>query len=146
MPMVDLGGLAGRSLPLAPVACTLDADDLGGREREWQALLTGALRAGRTIEGGVELRLHDAEGVADHARRLAEAERACCPWFATTITEQSIRGEREVVVRMVAADSTGAATLAAMFPITGSLHEPQDALHDRVQGHRGVDDQARRPA
>lgn len=111
-----------RSLPLAPVACTLDGGALADREREWQALLTGALRSSRVVDGGVELRLRDAAGVEDHARRLAEAERGCCPWFDTAITREP--AQREVVVRMVAADRVGAATLAAMFGVSGRAAVP----------------------
>lgn len=107
--------VARSTLPLVPVACTLAAGELAGRGREWEDLLARALLARRATAGGVELWLRDLPGVAATARRLAEAERSCCPWFVTTVTQDTSAGARAVVVSMQAHDGQGAATLAAMF-------------------------------
>jgi DNA-binding transcriptional MerR regulator len=61
----------------APVACTLDPDDLRERANQWREATAGAART--TIERGVRLTLPAERTVALAA--LAAAEQHCCPFF-----------------------------------------------------------------
>lgn len=71
----------------APVACTLDGDEMARRVAEWTAVLAGqpGLMAGVTartaIDGGVRLAFGPGTDVAALAR-LAAAEQGCCRFFA----------------------------------------------------------------
>jgi DNA-binding transcriptional MerR regulator len=80
--------------PVPPIACTLDAGQLGGRLSDWQAVLRRARSRG-PIPGGVAITFdHDVEVTAELAR-LAAAEHACCTFFDFTlaVTGEGVRFE-----------------------------------------------------
>jgi hypothetical protein len=69
----------------APVACTLQPDDLPDRVREWQRVLQRAEER-RAIPDGIELRFpRDPDLIASLAE-LATKEVACCSFFTFTLT------------------------------------------------------------
>lgn len=67
-----------------PIACSLDAAEIGPRIAEWQAALAGVVRR-ETREGGVRLVFDDVDRLAEVAR-LAAAEHRCCPFFSFAVT------------------------------------------------------------
>lgn len=69
-----------------PIVCTAPAD--GGPEgiAEYQRLFAAALVGReRTVEG-IRFRFHDTDGIEAWVRDLADREKACCAFFAFTIT------------------------------------------------------------
>jgi DNA-binding transcriptional MerR regulator len=85
-------GSDGQTVP--PIACTLDAGQLGGRVSDWQAVLLQA-RTRAPIPGGVAIAFeHDIELTSELAR-LAAAEYACCTFFDFTlaVTGDGVRFE-----------------------------------------------------
>jgi DNA-binding transcriptional MerR regulator len=68
-----------------PIACTLAADRIPGRAREWWVLLDHVERRSRTDDGGLRLELGPTTPV-DELTRLALAEQGCCAFFAFAIT------------------------------------------------------------
>ncbi len=70
-----------------PIACTLEADQMPGRLREWEELLAHA-GAREAIDSGVRLQL-DATTDIHQLARLVDSEHACCGFFAFSITVDS---------------------------------------------------------
>lgn len=64
------------------IACTLSADDLVDRVRDWRRLGDQALRL-EHVGGGLRITLPSA--LAGVAAELAAAEQRCCPFFAFTL-------------------------------------------------------------
>jgi hypothetical protein len=100
---------------LLPIACGLDL--VGGRERvrQWQEL--APYHIGTTREpDAVVVRFRDYPGVYDQLRRLAAAERDCCPFLVFDVT----RADCPVVVRITAApesDVDVASVLDRLVPV-----------------------------
>ncbi|HEU5082024.1 MAG TPA: hypothetical protein VFU14_01695 [Acidimicrobiales bacterium] len=70
--------------PAPPIACSLDATELGDRIRRWQDALA-AVQARRVVPGGVQLRFED-PGSLREIGPLAAAEHECCPFFDFVIS------------------------------------------------------------
>jgi hypothetical protein len=71
--------MSGRELPVAPAACSLDAEGMAEQGARWDALLPAVTRIARSprqvvAEFGPELD----EGLLLEA---VEVERGCCPFF-----------------------------------------------------------------
>ncbi len=67
------------------IACTLDVEQLPGRETAWRALAD--LATARTpIEGGVRLTLPHRPEVAATAAELSAMEVGCCAFFTFRLT------------------------------------------------------------
>lgn len=67
-----------------PIACTLEADSLGGRLDDWRSLLTSAV-ARHQIVYGVRVEF-DSAVPTDELMRLVAAEQQCCQFFRFAIT------------------------------------------------------------
>jgi DNA-binding transcriptional MerR regulator len=98
----------------APIACTLGADQVGGRVAEWNAVLARALDRTR-IPGGVALSFAPDPGTTSELARLAAAEHACCTFFDFTlaVTGAGVRLE-------VRAPSEAQDLLVALFGPAGN--------------------------
>lgn len=62
-----------------PIACSLDAGQVGDRLGWWRAVMAHAIGEPVTVEGGVRVRLPSALEV--EVRRLVAAESECCAFF-----------------------------------------------------------------
>jgi hypothetical protein len=62
-----------------PIACSLDAGQLGDREAEWRALLGTALVARARIPSGIRVTVRP--DAAEELNRLVDLERGCCAWM-----------------------------------------------------------------
>lgn len=69
----------------APIACTLDGAETDGRLEEWRGLLAHALEPPETTVSGARVRLAGGDAVEQEARRLIEAESACCGFFSISL-------------------------------------------------------------
>ena len=68
-----------------PIACSLDAGEIGPRVDEWRRLLaTGATGFTRPHPGRLEIELGDDRRGLATLMRLARLERQCCPFFGFT--------------------------------------------------------------
>jgi DNA-binding transcriptional MerR regulator len=116
----------GSSGPVPPIACTLDAGQLGGRLSDWQAVLLRARGRG-PISGGVAIAFdHDVEVTAELAR-LAAAEHACCTFFDFTlaVTGEGVRFE-------IRAPEAARDIVAAVFGQPGpAAPAPIDVLQEK---------------
>ena len=63
-----------------PIACSLDAADLGARERRWAELMRTAGTARRATSDGIELRFRSHDDVEHELGALVAGERECCSW------------------------------------------------------------------
>lgn len=69
----------------APIACSLNQDDLADRQRRWHALAERAL-IDRTRTGcGLRMRFRVEPGVEPELRELAALERSCCAFADWTV-------------------------------------------------------------
>jgi DNA-binding transcriptional MerR regulator len=71
--------------PDTPIACTLDAGEMGARAEAWAAVLASAVVARHEVGDGLRLDLGRAADVAEIAR-LAAAEQNCCRFFQFALT------------------------------------------------------------
>jgi hypothetical protein len=69
----------------APVACSLNRDDLEERSERWRALAERAGRARSLTETGLRLSFGAAPGVADELQALAALERDCCAFASWSV-------------------------------------------------------------
>ncbi len=90
----------------APIACSLNASEAGGRLTEWRAMLAGAER--RDVPGGVRLTVPASRAGA--LAELAAAEQRCCP-FIDFVLEL----DGQVMHLEARAPDGGAEVLAALF-------------------------------
>lgn len=68
-----------------PIACSLDAGELGARVDQWRQLLAAvATRTDRPHPGRLEIGLSDNDRGLAQLMRLARFERECCPFFGFT--------------------------------------------------------------
>lgn len=68
------------TVPRAPIACSLDADDRVLRGKEWHEFLDRSVAASERRGSGVRLRLKD-EAAVLAAIDLSRREKACCSFF-----------------------------------------------------------------
>ena len=68
-----------------PIACTLDADAVPDRLRDWEALLSAGGARTALDDGGLRVELGPDVDLAEVAR-LVVAEQRCCAFFAFAIT------------------------------------------------------------
>jgi len=95
----------------APVACTLNQQDLEQRAGRWQAL---AQRAGPQVsrtDRGLRLTFSAGPGVAAELDELAELERDCCGFANWSVTSA---GDR-LVLDVSAEGEVAVAAVQAMF-------------------------------
>ena len=95
-----------------PIACSLDAAELGARQRRWTELVRTTGTGARAIADGVELRFQAGEATDRELQELVDGERECCPWARWELYRD---GDRELVMLAHAGNDTGAATLQSMF-------------------------------
>jgi len=69
----------------ATIACSLTADAVGDREREWRELLSRALIRRTPASNGVRVELQPLPGVRGELDRLIAAETDCCPFMTMSI-------------------------------------------------------------
>src|SRR5690242_1578307 len=69
-------GVAGR-----PIACALNAVQMGRRAARWQSVLSKTVIAVNESKGGYVLSLDPQEPAFAEITELIEAERVCCPWM-----------------------------------------------------------------
>jgi hypothetical protein len=69
----------------ATIACSLTADAVGDREREWRELLSRALIRRTPTSNGVRVELQPLPGVRGELDRLIAAETDCCPFMTMSI-------------------------------------------------------------
>jgi MerR family copper efflux transcriptional regulator len=67
------------------IACTLDAEQMPGREAAWHNLLA-MVTAREPIDGGVRLTLPHRADLAATAAELATMEVGCCAFFTFRLT------------------------------------------------------------
>jgi hypothetical protein len=74
--------------PTTPIACDMTgAPDTGPeRAREYQRIFSQALVGRERIAGGIRFRFRDQPGIEAWVRDLAAREKACCPFFTSSIT------------------------------------------------------------
>ncbi|MFI1652938.1 MerR family DNA-binding protein [Streptomyces avidinii] len=98
----------------APVACTLDAAELGRRTGQWRALVTLAARR-EDIEDGLRLHFPPDAALAGRIAALAAAEQGCCAFFGFTLhlTPAALRLD-------VSAPESAAGMLAGLFGASAS--------------------------
>lgn len=94
-----------------PVVCSLDAAELGARERRWTELVHSACTNRRATADGVELRFRADERTEHKLHDLVAAERECCAWARWELR----REDGDLVMHAHAAAPTGAAALQSMF-------------------------------
>ena len=90
----------------APIACSLNASEAGGRLAEWRAELAGAAR--QAVHAGVRLTVPAARAGA--LAELAAAEQRCCPFF-----DFVLELDGQVVHLEARAPDGGAEVLAALL-------------------------------
>lgn len=88
--------------PDAPIACTLDGDDMADRLTEWRAVLARATSRARTTDGGLRAAFGAGVDLGELARLVA-AEQGCCSFFAFAI----IVDHRGVGLEVNAPDGAG---------------------------------------
>jgi hypothetical protein len=95
-----------------PIACSLSATDLGGREVEWRALLDTPLVKAERIPSGVRLTVQP--GGTAELQRLIDLERTCCAWMEfefdspeTVAITASAAGVEVLVAMFLDRDATG---------------------------------------
>ena len=71
-----------------PLACSLNASDLGARQERWRAIGERALRD-RAREGdGVRLTFAGSPGVAEELRELVRLEGECCAFLDMSLATE----------------------------------------------------------
>jgi hypothetical protein len=70
----------------APIACTLEAGQLGDRVELIATLTADALVSQQPIAGGVRSHFRAAVGLEQRLRDLIEAESRCCPFLHFALT------------------------------------------------------------
>lgn len=101
------GGEAGTP----PIACTLTPEGLAARAGRWRAVITGAMTGRAQTAGGLRLTFRADPGAEAELRKLAAAEKECCPWASWTVHAAG----GQLVLTIQAATADGAATLHSMF-------------------------------
>jgi|SRR5215472_11536282 len=95
----------------APVACTLNQQELERRIERWQTLSRKAGQGVSRTDRGLRLTFSAAPGVAAELDELAELERACCAFANWSVTSA---GDR-LVLDVSADDEIAIAAVQAMF-------------------------------
>jgi hypothetical protein len=94
-----------------PVACSLDAGELGQRLDEWRALVRTHVSSVDTTQSSVRLTLDGSDDALVAAASLGSREKACCPFFdvavelgpATRVLRLSVPDGAEAVLEEFAA-------------------------------------------
>ena len=104
-----------------PIACSLEATELGERAARWARLMARASLGGSPTAEGVRFELRAEPGVPEEVDALLRLERECCGFAAW-----SMRPEGHRVVVEVAADGIGATVVRQMFglDLPGGREEP----------------------
>lgn len=79
-----------------PIACSLDAGGAERRRREWEDLVSEALRSHAPTATGVRLAFSATDDVDRRLGELVELERQCCAFARWTVTSES----EELVLRV----------------------------------------------
>ncbi len=72
-----------------PIACTLDAAALRDRAGAWRALVASSVTSVDVDEAAVRLLLDPSDRALTAAVALAQAEKACCPFFEVSLDVQA---------------------------------------------------------
>ena len=94
-----------------PIACSLQADELGQRIDEWRSLVRTHVSSLDVTETSVRLTLDDSDDALVAAASLGGREKACCPFFdvavelgpAVRVLRLSVPGGAEQVLAEFAA-------------------------------------------
>jgi len=84
-----------------PIACSLDAGQLGDRIEWWRAVMAHAIGEPEPVEDGLRIRLPSALEV--EVRRLVAAESECCAFFGFDVARDAGAGVTGDVVLTVTA-------------------------------------------
>ena len=95
----------------APVACSLDQNDLALRAERWRTLAGRAAGQVTRTDSGLRLSFRAEQGVADELADLAALERDCCGFAQWSV---ALAGDR-VVLEVSAPDEVAVAAVQAMF-------------------------------
>jgi hypothetical protein len=95
----------------APVACSLEREDLANRHERWRTLQArGAVTTARTADG-LRLTFGADPGLAEELEELVALERECCAFADWSVTTRS----EDVVLDVTAHNELGVAAVQAMF-------------------------------
>ena len=92
-----------------PIACTLDAAARRDRAVAWRALVASSVTSVEADEAAVRLVLDPSDAALTTAVVLAQAEKACCPFFEISL---ALQADRRTLVLAV---PDGAQELLAAF-------------------------------
>jgi hypothetical protein len=95
----------------APVACTLNQQDLEQQSERWQALADRAGRGVSRTDRGLRLTFSAGPGVVAELDELAELERECCAFASWSVTSEADR----VVLDVSGDDEVAVAAVQVMF-------------------------------
>lgn len=124
-----------------PAACTLEA--AGARERiaAWRQLASRAQLGVSDSPGAVTVTYQDLPGIAGELRRLADAERQCCPFLSFEVTRSPGQAITLAITASPQADpatATGLGELASLFTQAGSSSGGKQALDGGAPGPGAV--------
>ncbi|RNL84167.1 hypothetical protein [Halostreptopolyspora alba] len=112
------------------------APDTGAeRSTQYRRLFTTALAGRERTDSGIRFRFHDADGVEDWVRDLAERERSCCAFFTFTVTRA---GGEVLLDGTVVDDDTARAVLDEFFSLPDTLLEGDPRHLDERFERRGL--------
>lgn len=69
----------------APIACSLDQDDLAERQRRWDALADRTSVERVSTDYGLRMRFGGVPGIEEELRDLAALEQDCCAFADLTV-------------------------------------------------------------
>ncbi len=96
--------------PIAPIACSLQPDELSDRRAVWERLSQRALRERREIADGMQLVFAAHDGVEEELRELARLEGQCC-----SFADWKVHRRDEEVVLDVTAPAEAVAVVRALL-------------------------------
>jgi MerR family transcriptional regulator, copper efflux regulator len=80
----------------APIACSLTAGDMAGRETQFDELARDALLARRDLPDGVRVRLRHTPDIERRTRELIAAEERCCPFLTFHVRRHDSEMELDI--------------------------------------------------
>ena len=92
------------------VSCSLRPGDFDQRTEAWRGLLAERILTREPTQEGCVLTLSDGPGVAAAVRRLADAERECCPWMSVRVIEGDV-----VTVELSSSTTGGPEAIRELF-------------------------------
>jgi hypothetical protein len=116
-----------------PIVCDMTtATDTGPeRMREYERLFTQALLGRERTAEGIRFRFRADEGIEAWVRDLAAREKACCPFFDSSITAV---GEQVHWDATVIDDDIARAILDEFYDLPDTFADGIEGLEDRLTG------------